>query len=240
MGKYVNIYNEGIIPWLNRKGPIYNVYIGDSVYRLLSRDSRVNIELSEDAKQRGFIPSAPSSEPEIVKKEELEAVLAEEKQKEDIAFSFPPEETQEEVEEERNDLLEEKEQEIQEDNSVEILEEDSEEEPEDNEEIEDSEMKMDYFFSDNENYEGPTEEEINIALDNIENEDVDLFDIDLSNLPEEETEPFKKYSKKALQVMTKKELKEILKSRGYTSGEFAPKYHDTVDKLIKKVTETQK
>ena len=39
--------------------------------------------------------------------------------------------------------------------------------------------------------------------------------------------------------MTKLELKNILKERGYISGPYAGKYHDTVEMLIHKVKSTQ-
>lgn len=48
-----------------------------------------------------------------------------------------------------------------------------------------------------------------------------------------------RYTKKKLEGMTKAQMKQILINRGYTEGEFAPKYHDTLDKLKAKILKTQ-
>lgn len=49
----------------------------------------------------------------------------------------------------------------------------------------------------------------------------------------------KVYSKEQLSVMTKRQLKGILRERGYFEGPNAGKYHDTVVQLIDKVLRTQ-
>jgi len=43
---YVNILNEGMIPWILERGPLFNYYTSYGVYELLMRDPRVNIELA--------------------------------------------------------------------------------------------------------------------------------------------------------------------------------------------------
>lgn len=49
----------------------------------------------------------------------------------------------------------------------------------------------------------------------------------------------KVYTTEEILSMTKAELKEVLKSRGYTRGMYAPKYQDTLEKLRVKVKRTQ-
>ena len=39
--------------------------------------------------------------------------------------------------------------------------------------------------------------------------------------------------------MTKRQMKEVLRERGYLEGPNAGKYHDTVDMLIEKIFRTQ-
>lgn len=49
----------------------------------------------------------------------------------------------------------------------------------------------------------------------------------------------RKYSRKTLETMTKREMKQILKDRGYFEGPNAGKYRDTVSDLVEKVLRTQ-
>lgn len=55
---------------------------------------------------------------------------------------------------------------------------------------------------------------------------------------EQKTE-MKKYTTEELTKLTKKEMKQILRSRGYTSGPNAGKYHDNVKDLVEKILRTQ-
>ena len=48
-----------------------------------------------------------------------------------------------------------------------------------------------------------------------------------------------RYTKEQLLAMTKRQMKTILRERGYTEGPNAGKYHDTVEMLIEKVLRTQ-
>ena len=89
------------------------------------------------------------------------------------------------------------------------------------------------------------DDDIDAAIDALGQMDIPTFDPDMSNLEsleevQTEKSEIKKYSKKKLETMTKRELKEILKERGYIEGRLAPKYHDTVATLVSKVLETQK
>jgi len=48
----VNIYNEGMIPWIKKQGPLREVSIGLGVYTIMLKDPRINMELSYVAKER--------------------------------------------------------------------------------------------------------------------------------------------------------------------------------------------
>ena len=46
---YVNILNEGMIPWIMERGPLFAYYTSAGVYSLLARDPRVEIEITDKA-----------------------------------------------------------------------------------------------------------------------------------------------------------------------------------------------
>jgi len=80
---YVNILNEGMIPWLNKKGPIYGIRLTPGIFNLLNTDPRVMME-----------KTTPEAVAKILKKieeekaakaaAELEAKKAEEAAKEEV------------------------------------------------------------------------------------------------------------------------------------------------------------
>ena len=55
----------------------------------------------------------------------------------------------------------------------------------------------------------------------------------------ESGDKIKKYTEEELSQMTKAQMKAILIERGYTSGPYAGKYHDTLADLVQKVLKTQ-
>lgn len=223
--KLVNIYNKGIIPWMNIRGPVYKIQIGDHVYQLLARDPRVDIELYSEAlarKEREAaakiadvmagkdvtpIETIPDEPTRVV--EETAVPAQPEAPKITVGplpdpADFPP---VEEIPEDAPPVFEI----IETAKSVEVQE-----------VIED------------------TDAAIEAVLDEYENIEVDSFEVDMSNLPEKEVDDgVKKYTRVDLEGMTKAQMKQILIERGYTDGEFAPRYHDSVGKLIGKVLSTQ-
>jgi len=51
---YVNILNEGVIPWIRQTGPLFGYTLTEGVLSILKKDPRINIELTtpEDAKAK--------------------------------------------------------------------------------------------------------------------------------------------------------------------------------------------
>lgn len=187
--KYVNIYNEGIIPWLNKKGPIFGLKIAPGVYSLLSKDPRISMRVtnqyeaeSERKKYEERFIQPEVKNPQDTKKDTIKLASIEETKINDIKEEIP--------------------------SLTETV-------------ISDDDDELDKIDTDNID----TSFSNNIVLEKIEDS--------------LENENATKYTKKKLEVMTKAELKAILRERGYLEGPNAGKYHDTHDKLIEKVLRTQ-
>lgn len=43
---YVNIFNEGMIPWIKEKGPLFGYRMPVGIYSIISRDPRIKIEFT--------------------------------------------------------------------------------------------------------------------------------------------------------------------------------------------------
>lgn len=189
---YVNILNEGSIPWIREQGPLFGYHMPISVYQILSRDPRLQMEITD-------YPNAKA------KKEQYEAAK-------NVKFVEKPIEV---IPEYRKPKMEEK-LPIKDEVKIEVLD----DEPEDSVETEN------------------IDDELDAILDEIPDTKSEI-PCDIMK-DESESKEFKTYTNKQLSVMTKKQLKDILMDRGYTKGPYAPKYHDHVEDLIKKVKNTQK
>ena len=172
---YVNILNEGEIPYIRKKGPIFGYHMGVGVYSILARDPRVKIEKT-------------TYENAVAKKAEYL-----EKKNEKIKII---------------QNIVEKEEKNQEPEIKSIVEKD------------------------------PVDSEIDNILSEVTTTESSIG----KNIYTEEskkTTEFRVYSNDELDDMTKIQLKTILKDRGYTSGVYAPKYHDSLFQLKTKVKKTQ-
>lgn len=83
---YVNILNEGIIPWIFEKGPIFGRYTAAGIYELLARDPRVKIEITTrelaERRREEYLKEKKEKEnsvkePEVVKEEKKEEIVEE-------------------------------------------------------------------------------------------------------------------------------------------------------------------
>lgn len=195
---YVNILNEGSIPWIRERGPIFGYHMPTSVYQLLSRDPRMKMELTDfstmEAKKQAYLNSKK-------KVEEVKPIVVEEPKKEKNKYV-----------EEINQLVELDIPEIPKEMINEAL---TIKQPVDS-----------------------VDDELDAILDEIPDTKSNINSV--INDENENKEEFVVYSARQLNKMTKGELKKILLDRGYTKGPYAPKYHDHVEDLIKKVKNTQK
>lgn len=169
----VNIYNEGLIPWINKEGPIYGMELTPGLYGLLFSDSRISIEITTREKAIKLAKEAIEKK----KNEEAERLKVQDTVK--ITKNIQTQKTADKTEDEDAEIEK-------------ILNSTAEEKSV----FEEATVK-------------PVEQKI------------------------------KKYSQKELSEMTKAQMKAILVERGYTSGPFAGKYHDTLADLIEKVKKTQ-
>lgn len=194
---YVNILNEGSIPWIRERGPIFAYHMPTSVYQLLSRDPRMKMELTDfstlESKKQAYLNSKK-------KIEEVKAAVVEEPKKEEKYI--------EEIKE--------------------VVEADI---PEITEKVKNEVLDIEQPIND-------VDDELDAILDELPDTKSNINSV--INDENENKEEFVVYSARQLNKMTKGELKKILLDRGYTKGPYAPKYHDHVEDLIKKVKNTQK
>lgn len=200
----VNILNENMIPWINKKGPLIGIRLTPGIYSLLKKDPRVFMERTT--------PEAVQKYMDEKRKEELKNTAIEEK--------LVVVDNEEKISIESEVIVD--------DNSVEevTVENEKLEAEELNEEEIDNEIDS---ILENVDFESQIEKAINLtdADDAIETNDVS------------EVQVIKEYSDDELSTLTKAQMKKILAERGYTSGPYAGKYHDTVEDLIRKVKSTQ-
>ena len=192
---YVNILNEGPLPWIRKSGPLFGYKIGYGMYQIIKKDPRLKIEIVNSV-----------AEIEAARKKYLE----EKKEKEE--------------------------------SSKPIILHDSVESPEDKitvtpkvitEVATPDTVKSDEIV---ENVEEDIDSQMDLVLDLLgETPEESSF------IPSEKikTNVVKSYTEEELSMMTKADLKNILKERGYTSGPFSGKYHDTIEVLRRKVISTQ-
>lgn len=192
---YVNILNEGPLPWIRKSGPLFGYKIGYGMYQIIKKDPRLKIEIVNSV-----------AEIEAARKKYLE----EKKEKEE--------------------------------SSKPIILHDSVESPEDKitvtpkvitEVVTPDTVKSDEIV---ENVEEDIDSQMDLVLDLLgETPEESSF------IPSEKikTNVVKSYTEEELSMMTKADLKNILKERGYTSGPFSGKYHDTIEVLRRKVISTQ-
>lgn len=215
-GRLVNIYNEGMIPWLFLEGPIFGYVASPGLLAILQKDPRLKFEFTtpegaEEAK-RQYLASKVKT-PVVGEKFKIT---------DDLVI------TPVAKEEEDNTIVEES-------ISNEVIEEAVVADiPEDIGTIEEREFATDAILPEMEY------DELDAAIDGML-EDVPM----ISEIPvhledtTEEAAPVKKYKKAKLVGMTKAELKAILRERGYVQGPYAGKYHDTHSMLVDKVLKTQ-
>ena len=172
----VNIYNEGQVPWLRIRGPVFGYSLTYGVYDIIQHDPAIRIELTTPEKAQ------------IAKAQYLERIRKK----------------NEEKEQKSNGMAE----------QFNVV----------------NEVKI----------------EAAPVVETVNDDNDDAIDAILENTPEEEAPDIvvkpqvKKYRQATLEKMTKQELKQILRERGYEKGPYAAKYHDKVEDLIQKVLKTQK
>lgn len=185
---YVNILNEGMIPWIMEKGPLFYYYTAAGVYDLLSRDPRVKIEITTrelaEQRKREFLAKYAKT---VKVATPIENVKIEDK----LEIAVEPKVQNDEFDDEIDAILE----------------------------------------------KAP---EVESAIK-----------LDVSKIPDPEpitdADGFVIYSEEQITKMTKKQLKEILESRGHAAGQrlvknddpFSPLYHDSVEELREKVRKSQ-
>ena len=187
---YVNILNEGPLPWIRKSGPLFGYKIGYGMYQIIRKDPRLKIEVVTSV-----------AEIEAARKKYLNEKKAQEEASKPIILHDSVEVNDNVSVNVKTEPLEE----IVTPDAVESLEEDI-----------DSQMDLVLDFL------GVTPEESNF-------------------IPSEKikTNVVKSYTEEELSMMTKADLKNILKERGYTSGPFSGKYHDTIEVLRRKVISAQ-
>lgn len=187
---YVNILNEGPLPWIRKSGPLFGYKIGYGMYQIIRKDPRLKIEVVTSV-----------AEIEAARKKYLNEKKAQEEASKPIILHDSVEVNDNVSVNVKTEPLEE----IVTPEAVESLEEDI-----------DSQMDLVLDLL------GETPEESNF-------------------IPSEKikTNVVKSYTEEELSMMTKADLKNILKERGYTSGPFSGKYHDTIEVLRRKVISTQ-
>ena len=225
----VNIYNTGRIRWLNVYGPIKNSTISRSIFNILIEDPDIQLEVLDFYNPKKVIASYGINKQQEIK--ESIPVVEEESKIETI-------ETKEVTPEPISDMA-----------GIEIInetdEKDTKEEKEINSEEETTKIEEaskeevipveDTTNSISEMTEEELDDEISKAAEGY-NADDD-FIVDYSE--EKTNTDIVTYTRKKLEGKTKAEMKQILKDRGYTEGEYAPKYHDTLEILIRKILKTQ-
>lgn len=181
---YVNIYNEGMIPWLNQPGPIFGLEVNRGIYELLRIDPRIIMNLTT-------LANAKEEKERYLAKIAAQKQAVEDAKKEQEKMSVHDEVVIQKVEEPVTPVVE----------TTPLTEEDA---------------------------------AIDAALEG-DNAKETAFTASAPSTKKK----VKKYTKAQLEGMTKAEMKAILADRGYTSGPYAGKYHDTVADLIEKVLKTQ-
>lgn len=180
---YVNILNEGPLPWIRKNGPLFGYKIGYGMYQIISKDPRIKIEIVnsvkeiEDARKKYLDEKKKAEEKEI---EKQPIILHDSVEVSDI------------IEKESVELNDDSDIDAQMDLLLEVM------------------------------GETPAEPTTFILTEKISTK-----------------EDIKKYTDEELDIMTRAEMKNILKERGYTTGPYAGKYHDTVETLKRKVLSTQ-
>lgn len=198
MNIYVNILNEGMIPWIKKEGPLFGYPLSCGVYDILKRDPRVKMKIIHSKHEADV-----AREEYLASKEEKKPIILNE--------VIPTEPVVEEV----------KVVEVNDSKTVEAV-------------ISEEPITL---FDTLEVAEVITNDDLEI--DKILDETPVVETAYSVNLNNKETEKIKSYTDEELSEMTKAQMKEILKSRGYTSGPYSGKYHDTVEELKEKVKRTQ-
>ena len=205
---YVNILNEGVIPYIREKGPLFGYRMATGVYSILSRDARLNMEITtpfkaEEAKRKYIESKQPVIEKEVEMPKVVIANIPEQK------FEDYTTQTPMNVESSATSISEIKE----------IIENDND----DNE--------IDSILENT-----PTEKSAMVVTFK---DDLDIEEDSATISSKEEGTEIRAYTNKEIMSMTKAELRQILKDRGYVTGVYAPKYQDNLDKLRAKVKKTQ-
>ena len=186
---YVNILNEGSLPYLREKGPLFGYHMASGVYSILSRDPRLKMEITTlkkaEERKNEYLAKKNATilkEEEIIEdKISIEVVETKVDETPEITTTVQPEKITEEISNEADDAIDK------------ILDE-----------------------------KGDIPTAFNVKLDET--------DTNQNN---------KVYSVDEIMNMTKAQLRQILKDRGYIRGPYAPKYQDNLEQLRTKVKKTQ-
>lgn len=217
---YVNILNEGTIPWLRVKGPVFGYKIGYGMYQIIKRDPRLKIEIVtcsddiESAKKKYYDSKKESEliilhdDARVTTEPKKETVMLKEVVKDSVII----------------------------DDEVEITSKPSEI-------ITDTVVINSINSYDDEVSSDVDELEIEKEIDRVLDENPvtpEVYDESVETVEDPVMiEGVRKYSEDELSTMTKAQMKAVLRERGYTEGPYSGKYHDTVEILKRKVLETQ-
>lgn len=215
---YVNILNEGPIPWIREVGPLFGYKMSMGIYHIISKDRRLNIEIVRsqedvDRAKTEYYASKEKKEPIILHddieiKDELSTIT------EIVATPLV------------DDL-------VCMDNEIELESQDDHDYWDDNE--------LEYSGDEQGTEDDLDEDDLDAQVDLL----LEILD-ETPKTPETEyvrIEPVKsdiiRYTEEQLMEMTKAQMKGILRDRGYINGPYAGKYHDTLEILRHKVLTTQ-
>lgn len=213
---YVNIYTEGKLPWIKQPGPLFEYPISAGILEIIKRDNRIEFEVLTNreqgrlGKERYFARKNKKNE---IKEEPLQQQIIFEEIVDVTDEIVIPEVS---TEEKKEELLEPPFEQL----SLFKLEKD---------ELVPNELDDSIDSILEERMEELKEIEETGIGSNLKNE----------LKKEAGKKDFQTYKEDDLLEMTKAQMKKILKSRGYESGPYAPKYHDTLEILRRKVLTTQ-
>lgn len=232
----VNIYNTGRVPFITVPCPVKDYPVSDGIYKLLKRTPGIDMEPTklaiqreiEEAKQKAAAnsKSVQPAMPSIPVEKKVSELVPDEP----VETPSRPESPYAPLDKSKlaniKDFEAQRLQEIMSGSNTPLVE-DFLDEPEETDLPENVELVEDTN----------PEDEIDAAIEAMEFSDEETnFEV---KIPADEVK-MKKYTSRSLDGKTKAEMKEILKSRGFNDGPFCPRYHDTVEKLKKKILDSQK
>lgn len=246
----VNIYNKGRIPWLNIYGPLMNSTISAPIFDLLKTDVSIKMDELDFYNPKKVIKTYGYTKAPIAPVKPLENQIPVEEVKKDyiapeITIEEEPEVSPEAAQASVGDKYDEgistleliAETPVEFTEMVEDMKKEQEISEESKNEIEEELSEVGFVSPEASNDISESELDAEIEAASADYDADNDFIVDYSE--EKTNTEIVRYTKKKLEGMTKAQMKQILRDRGYTEGENAPKYHDTLQILIKKILKTQ-